>query len=285
MAYQRTGAPVGRRPRRMEGIDMKTESKAGDVASALDLGDKGAPAAPMIDMSSPEFRKAVADAVAAEVAKALATQAAAGTALAAASVGGLTGDRSFIEGLTLSLAELANQGTGRIYVAPEVLKSREAARDHMIDLILTAKKRGTPPSYRLTNKIEWAGAVIEPMWLDNRVARPTEIDFLGIPNDAMVPINAIAKDIKQAWLDSIGGIKKMVQDDRLGMTAKGLVVRNGAIPTSAGQRAPALPVDETGEMSVHGRGNPGTPSRKPILGTIVDPPAMNVTPYPGSPEV
>jgi len=152
--------------------------------------------------------------------------------------------------LALAISELTTQGTGKVRVAPEVLMQREKARKRMIDLIITARAEKKTPSYQLRNKIFINERLIEPFWINSaHQSMPTEIDFWGVPNDAMVPINETAKEIFQAFKDSVGvvhGVKGvesgLPSDDTLGITRGGLVVRNSAVSqTMAMKQTPERP--------------------------------------------
>jgi len=159
------------------------------------------------------------------------------------------GDRGLMRELALSLAELTTQGTGKVKVSPEVLMKREQARERMVNLIIAARAEGKVATYQLRHKIYLNERIIEPMWVNSaHQTQPTEIDFLGIPNDAMVPVNDVAKEIFQAFKDSVGtvhGVKGvengLPQEDRLGITRGGLVVRNGAINSGIAKATPELP--------------------------------------------
>ena len=219
---------------------------------------------------TPEFKQAVADAAAREVAK-----------LLEASKSPTTGQpidptmRAVFDGIATSLAELTGQGSGRVYVSPEVLKQREHARDKMVDLILAARAAKKIPAYRVTGKVLLDDQLVDPFWIGaDHISRPTEIDWPGIPNDAMVPLNETAKEIWAAWKDSVGSIVKVVPEDRLGVTAKGLVVRNGAVSATMARRTPGPAAEEpvvTDGFRVHHKENPGQLVGRHVLGTIAPP--------------
>lgn len=166
---------------------------------------------------TPEFQAAVAAAVAKAVPEIL------------AQVNETRGDTSWAQSLAMAIATVSDQGVGtRKRVAPEVLKSREDARQRMVDLIVAARAAGRLPSYRLTNKVLLDEQLIDPVWIDkNHTAQPTEIDWPGVPNEAMTPINDTAKEIHAAFIESIGSIAKehQVMHDPLKITKGGLVVR------------------------------------------------------------
>lgn len=135
-----------------------------------------------------------------------------------------------LSGLALELAELTSQNSGRKYIAPEILRQRAQAGERMMDLIKQASDKRQLPTYRLTNKVHLDDQVVEPFFVgSDHVARPTEIGWPHVPNDAMVPINDVAKEIYAQWLASVGNVEKPVADPKFGVTAKGLVVKGAAV--------------------------------------------------------
>lgn len=175
---------------------------------------------------------------------------------------GNDGDRSLMRELALSLAELTNQGTGKVKVSPEVLMKREQARERMTNLIIAARAEGKVATYQLRNKIFLNERLIEPFWINSaHQSQPTEIDFLGVPNDAMVPVNDVAKEIFQAFKDSVGTVHSvkgvengLPAEDRLGITRGGLVVRNSAINAGIARATPEAPVWDGKPMPAYEEG-------------------------------
>lgn len=199
---------------------------------------------------SPEFRSAVTEAVATALSQ-LTAKAETAHAKSGNPMG--DGDRSLMRELAMSLAELTTQGTGRVKVSPEVLQNREAARQRMINLIIEARAEKKVPTYHLVNKIFLNNRIIEPFWVHpaTKSVQNTEIDFWGIPNDAMVPVNDTAKGIFAAYRDSLGTVhgvmgvaNQLPNREELGVTAGGLVIRNSAVNDVARRRTPELPSAE-----------------------------------------
>lgn len=258
---------------------------------------------------SPEFKAAVQAAVAQavatsvkdEVAKIIGTLKQEGTEVS-------TSDKRFAETLAMAFAQLNEQGNGRKYVDPVVLRERAEARERMKQLLVAARRNHQVainelvnrhgrqltqpelaklsvehvPSYRVVAKTLLDNQVVEPMWVDkNHTAQPTEIDWPGVPNDAMQPLNDVAKEIHAAFMASIGSrpqsVLGAVPDGTLdldyGVTAGGLVVKAGAIPRQ--NRRPSegrLLSEADGEgLALHHKGEPGRFVEKRILGTIAEP--------------
>ena len=219
---------------------------------------------------SPEFQAAVAAAVAKAVPELL------------AKVNEARGDASWAQTLAMAIATVSDQGVGtRKRVAPEVIKSREDARVRMVDLIVAARAAGRLPSYRLTNKVLLDEQLIDPVWIDNNhTAQPTEIDWPGVPNEAMVPLNDVAKEIHAAFIESIGSIAKehQVTHDPLKLTKGGLVVRGA--PSAASHETTLDRVNQNVQreegVRVKHKDQPGRYEEKRILGSIHKPAQQTV---------
>ena len=238
---------------------------------------------------TPEFKEAVAKGAAEAVAAALGGlqgkfQAAGGEPSAP--------NTDWMQQLAITLAEIGNQGTGRKTVAPHILKQRADARERMIDLIVAAKAARQPATYRLRNKVLLNNRLIEPFWIaSDHTTKQTEIDWAGIPNDAMIPVNDTAKAIHQAFLDSIGTVEKVVPEERLGVTPNGLVVRNSAVTQTVMKRtdahasvdqpaaeAPHVGAGDEGDeaLTIHHANQPGRYKEVRVLGTIQEPARQSI---------
>lgn len=232
---------------------------------------------------TPEFKEMVARAVAAEMAKLPASQ------LAAMS-GNAAPDSAFAQSLALALAEFNEQGGGKKYVDPKILKSRRDASEKMWELILEAHKNGRTATYQLTHKVVLADELIEPFWLDtDHTAKPTVIDWNGAPNGAMIPMNETAKAIFEQFKVSVGSTDSAVPARPMGMTPGGLVVHGGAVPKRRGdagrlpqygENATAESMREQSGLSVHHKTAAGQSQPTHILGSIF-PPATEIASHPG----
>lgn len=146
--------------------------------------------------------------------------------------------------VALSFAEISDQGTNRKRVAPEILASREAAKERMGTLILKARSLPTAdrPRYKLIAKCYLKERLVEPFQRrpDKSVVQ-TEIYWTNAPNTAMRPVNDSAKAIYVEFMTWIGGkeaIAGMVSQP-LWITDKGAVLAN---PT-ASMKAVAMAAD------------------------------------------
>lgn len=192
------------------------------------------------------------------------------------------GSQDWMQTLAVTLAEIGSQGTGRKTVAPHILKQRENARDQMVDLIVKARAERRAPKYQLRNKVVLAERVIEPFWItSDKKTKPTEIDWYGVPNEVMVPINDTAKEIHGAFMDSIGTIEKVAPEERLGVTPGGLVVRNAAVTDTMSKRttgeAPHVGDGKSDEgLVIHHENEPGRYKSVNVLGTIQEPARQSI---------
>lgn len=140
-------------------------------------------------------------------------------------------DASWVAKLAAEIAQLNNQGpSAKIYVAPEILAQRKAARQKMVEALIAAKANGEKPRYALRNKVFLNERLIDPFWIGaDRQQHRTEIDWTGAPSEAMIPRNQVAKEIFGHFKDSIGTKTPFVDDRPLAVTAGGLTV-HGAPP-------------------------------------------------------
>jgi len=205
------------------------------------------------------------------------------------------GMQTFADMLAQAIASLTDQGTGRKRVAPEIIKARIDARNKMNEIITAAYKKCeqankdfdngdinkvqyneivslNTPVYSLKNKVHLAEQVIEPFFVGpDHVARPTEIEWPGIPNEVMTPQNEIASEIHNAFLESIGSVDWKAPEQPMYITNKGLVI-NGA-PSASGRlhQTPMSGPEQESGLKLRGREMAGTLKTINVLGTIAAP--------------
>lgn len=202
----------------------------------------------------------------------------------------------------LATAEIADQGTSRKRVAPEILARREAAAKRCRELVAEARRKSSDahvagdqaekerwmPTYRVTSKVYFGERLIEP-WrrLPGQGAGVVaqEIVWMGVPNDALSPINETAQEIYAAYRESVGSTEQLrsvkgphggiaEQDNRLfWMTPGGLVVK--------GDPPPKMFVGTSPEMNVRPQDNndPNAPEVF-VLGTVAAPARQNTAHWP-----
>jgi hypothetical protein len=169
--------------------------------------------------------------------------------------------------LSMNMAAIGQQGQHRKPLSPEEVAAREAAAERMDKLLTAAHQEGaTRPEYKLISKVYLNERFIEPYRLVDKVAVSVEIFYTGVPNDAMVPINDVAKAIFAAWKATTGGHSVFVPtaDTRpLWVTAKGLVVK-GDPPKRQHVAAEPNFSDDLGIVGV----NDHTQAEVAVLGTV-----------------
>lgn len=203
--------------------------------------------------------------------------------------------------LAMAIAELSDQGTRRVRVSPEVAAQRQKGRDRMVRLINEARQRvielgldrdleaaqaqGLVPEYKVRVKIYLDERLIEPFTVGrDKIARPTEIFWFGIPNEGMIPSNDLAKSIYAEYRTWLGGERQQVKGEDLrpmsvtagGLTVKGEISRRkvvGSLDASFVEdtvTAPAL----DGLLSIRSPVDPNAREVN-ILGTVASPAKQN----------
>lgn len=160
------------------------------------------PEAASIDVTSPDFQKAVAAAVAAQMETITAS-----LAMKVAAQQSAPGDTlGVLSSLTQMIAEMTNTGANRKTVTPEESRKRLEASRQMGELLQRVQDEGLRPHYIVRGQTWLEGQMIQPQvpiadgkWKDN------EIIWMGPPNTALEPKNDIAKQIMKLYEVSIGG--------------------------------------------------------------------------------
>lgn len=114
------------------------------------------------------------------------------------------------EALAMTFKELADQGnpTAIKAVPPDEMKRREAAHQQLLKMLEDAYERGDKPHYSLVRTVYLADRKIEAEFVNPMTKRrePQIIYWPDIPNDAMRPANAIAKQIYAKWKETLGDV-------------------------------------------------------------------------------
>lgn len=197
---------------------------------------------------------------------------------------------AFVQQLAKSIAEVGNQGTGKVVVDPSVMQSRENARVQMMTLIAEAWRDQVPPEYELSGKVHLNDQIIEPLWTDAlKKTHRTKIVWYGPPNIAMSPVsgNDRAKGIYDSFCEWIGRAPGISANLRA-VDQKGRLVSPGGnvfqdlepIPREYGRSTlvieegamPPREVPHNGlEIAGQGANSRGRSVEVPILGTIAPP--------------
>ncbi len=183
-----------------------------------------------------EFKEAVAHAAASAakvaVAEAMATMV---TATAPAASGGDM--KAFAEQFAIAMSTMTNQGSGqRAPLAPAEVARRSQATDLMNSLISKAREmaamgdRAAIPLYELRGKVFFGNFVTPPEWLDaSKKLNNTTVHWPHVPNEIMVPMNATARAIHAAFLESVGSAMNVPPEKAGHMSSTGFYV-NGQAP-------------------------------------------------------
>lgn len=231
-----------------------------------------------------EFKAAVAAAVAAAspaIAKAVAAEVQAELLAKAQAPGvsGLMAADGFAERLALAIAEISDQGTSRKRVAPEILAARARAHQRTVARIVAAREKGEKPEYRVIAKTYLNDQVVEPFTLLDKRPVPTEITWSGMPNDAMRPLNEVAKEIYAEYRDSIASTGPVPGADNrtLSMTQGGLIIKGLSPAHRREVAAVSEPFDD--DLNVRTQNDPTRPFIN-VLGTIAPAARQNASDTP-----
>ncbi len=223
--------------------------------------------APIVAVTdTPEFKAAIAEAT--KQALAMAREellAEMKTAVATAAPVEEQGAQSLFRQMALAIAEISDQGTNRKRVAPEILAARDAGRERMGKLILQARaSKDQKPEYRLIAKVYIGEQLVDPFRKEAGPGGkmvPQEIIWDGPPNEAMRPMNAMAKDIYDAFLASIGGLQGAsgVAQQPLWVTPRGVVIKGAGTTTAQVHGQTAQNSDASDTFTVKTNNDPTAP--------------------------
>jgi len=193
---------------------------------------------------------------------------------------------SILSNLALAIAEINDRDSGRPKrLSPAELARRAHARAQMEEAIAEAHHKALAykketkqdrdpgpdaPHYQAIGKL-YLGELVQPFEVDSATKKPHGVSFrwIGVPNEAMRPLNDAAKRIYDLFIESIGGPgTSVVSATQPWISAGGLVIDGiGGIPT---HRAAPDPV-ELGNLTLGpGQYDPRRDSIN-VLGTIAAP--------------
>lgn len=186
---------------------------------------------------------------------------------------------AFAQTMAAQIGEVADQGTNRKRVAPEILAQRARAAERCEALLQEAREQGLKPEYRVIATVYFVDRIIQP-WrrLADKTVVPQEIVWTGPPNEALRPTNAVAEKIFEAYRESIGSTEKIkairhanggivAPDNRPHwITPGGLVVK--------GDGPAHFAVEPRPELGFRDNNDPNAPEIH-VLGTIAAPAKRN----------
>ena len=200
------------------------------------------------------------------------------------------GDREMIQRLALTFAEIADQGSGRKRIAPDLIAKRQAAYNRMLDIIVREHARGWPnerPIYRVLSAVYINEQLVQPYVTDpaTKQVEPQVIEWEGLPNEALEPLNDIAKQIHIEYRQYMGEAQSLTPnaDTRpMAVTPSGLVVRStgfarrqmGTVQPEAAapsnERRPDFNEGFTHKLGIKGVNDPRAKEVR-VLGTVAKP--------------
>jgi hypothetical protein len=215
-------------------------------------GAKTKSVSPVVALQSPEVQKVIAEAVA----KATAEQ---------------PDDMSTMRKLALAIGEVADQGSNRKRISPEVMERRRLARDLMEELILNCRAQDIVPEYELSRAVYLSEELVPPTYTDrDHILRHTKIEWAGVPSEGMTPTNDAAKKIFTAFMDSIGGATPLVNrpiEKSADRSSSGLKV----LHRSDVNEAPQVAKPRNAGVTKLGRRQSGDVIETHVLGTNAEP--------------
>ena len=170
------------------------------------------------------------------------------------------------------------------------MAARAEAHERCVNLIMNARDKVTKarsegdkateakwlPEYRVVAKIYFNERFIEPFKrLPDKTVASNEIVWTGMPNDALRPINDIARKIYTEFKASIGSTEKLASADNrpVWITAQGLIVK-GEPPRRREGYSESLPSFSEEVEVKHDNNDPSAPYVH-VLGTIASPAKQN----------
>ncbi len=114
--------------------------------------------------------------------------------------------KSVLEGLAHAMAKAADPANKRRILAPEIVEERALAREEMKRAILQFHAKGDVPIYQVVRTTFLNQTLIQPQFQNpvTKAMDDQEIDWPGVPNQALLPVSDSAKEIHAHYLKSIG---------------------------------------------------------------------------------
>lgn len=226
-----------------------------------------------------EFKAAVDAAVAAALPALLVQLAAAREAAGSRSE---AGDGDFAKALALEIAKISGQGSGKIYVDPVVLEWRDKKMAELKTLLVELRAQNEVPVYRLIGKVQLpigslGPVMIDPLYRDRqKVQHNTELDWPGMPNLMMQPVNEPARRVMTLFREAVGEELPHGEEDlgAIALSPTGAVVRGAAaemILRNSRQAAQPEVGAAQGEVAQIRRGDDPVKRKVQVLGTLTAP--------------
>jgi hypothetical protein len=114
-------------------------------------------------------------------------------------------DRALAENLAHAMMTAsATPQKKALLLTPEQKADRADARAEMISLLIDMQAKGLVPVYRVTRQTFLAETMIYPEWRDpvTKQMRPQEVNWPGVPNQAMVPLVVGAREGERTVIEA-----------------------------------------------------------------------------------
>ncbi|HEV2674145.1 MAG TPA: hypothetical protein VGV37_06345 [Aliidongia sp.] len=177
--------------------------------------------------------------------------------------------------MAVEIAKLTDQGSNHKIerVDPAEQQRRENAFARMEDLIIEALEQGLEPEYEATKAVYLDEVLVQPIFKDLNTHRNmnTRLVWQYAPNEALKPVNDIARKIHAAFMESIGGPTQLMNSIG-GRSIESRIPKRQAAVVVLGQNQEVPHVGRArAGLKLRGQGVPGEVPNLPILGTIATP--------------
>lgn len=180
-------------------------------------------------------------------------------------------DRKLLRGLAAAIAEISDTNSKVKRIPAAELEARAEARTRMEGLILDALAREEVATYELTRQVFLDEQLINPTYVNAAHVRCVQaIDWAGVPDESMLPVNEAAKAVHEAYMRSIGGRTKDAKvsfkraSDNPKLRVHGAASHDREAPNVGTPRG-------DGGLRVHRPGMPGQVTEMRVLGTLSEP--------------
>jgi hypothetical protein len=113
-----------------------------------------------------------------------------------------------IAGLAQELSTMNDQGVGKktVRLTSAQIADMKAGDERMRELLREYGERNVAPQYEVLRHVYLNENLIEPTYRDtDRRMKRTNILWMGVPNEAMKPVNAAAEAVYAQFIRSIAG--------------------------------------------------------------------------------
>lgn len=189
-------------------------------------------------------------------------------------------DRGLIEGLATAIVKAGDPKNVSRTLDPAVAAQRKEAKEKMVDVLVGAHARGEKPIYQIRSTMWLNDTLIDSQWRDegSKKFHQTEITWDRIPNEGMIPMNDLAKEVYAYYQRSIGSVivEGMPDAPWMNPTAPWVFSKEGIVQGRPNHMAPEVSGAESGSKIFDDPRRPGhssVPERREtrVLGSSAPP--------------